>query len=142
MCSTDCLLRLQRAESGSVFRVPMQTALFLKIITMNQNINKTGANLYWLRRRLSITLEEMASILNEDTQTIEEWESGESEPGKESLQRLHHFFELDKSILLLLDLSQVDLFTLKKELIVQKKLVAFKRQETAANRKSKLDSYH
>jgi transcriptional regulator with XRE-family HTH domain len=120
----------------------MQTALFLKIITMNQNINKTGANLYWLRRRLSITLEEMASILNEDTQTIEEWESGESEPGKESLQRLHHFFELDKSILLLLDLSQVDLFTLKKELIVQKKLVAFKRQETAANRKSKLDSYH
>ena len=109
---------------------------------MTQNINKTGANLQWLRRRLSITVEEMAAILNVDPHIIEEWESGKAEPDKETFQQLYTFFEIDKSVFLLLDLSLVDLFTLKKELIVQKKLVAFKRQEASANRKSKTDSYH
>src|SRR5688572_30640057 len=109
---------------------------------MNQNMNKTGANLLWLRRRLGITLNELASILNEDPTTIEQWESEKSEPGKESFQKLCNFFELDKSVFLLLDLSQADLFTLKKEVTVQKKLVAYKRQEAALNKKSQSDSYH
>lgn len=109
---------------------------------MSPNISKTGANLLWLRRRLSMTLDELASILNEDPTTIEQWESGELEPGKESFQKIINFFELDKSVLLLLDLSQADLFTLKKEITVQKKIVAYKRQEAASRRKSQPDSYH
>jgi transcriptional regulator with XRE-family HTH domain len=109
---------------------------------MNQSMNKTGANLQWLRKRLSITIHELSAILNEDTQTIDQWENGETEPGKESFQRLCSFFGLDKSVFLLLDLSQTDLFTLKKEVAVQKKLVAYKRHEASANKKSKTDSYH
>lgn len=83
----------------------------------------TGANLKWLRRKIGITIEELAAILNEDAEIVSLWEDAESDPGKESFQRIADFFELDKSIILLLDLSEVDLFTPRKEASIQKKLL-------------------
>jgi transcriptional regulator with XRE-family HTH domain len=88
----------------------------------------TGANLRWLRKRVSMSIEELAGILNEDIQDIDLWEAGETEPGKASFLGLCSFFELDKSTILLLDLSQSDLFTSKKRASVQKKVIAMKRQ--------------
>jgi transcriptional regulator with XRE-family HTH domain len=82
----------------------------------------TGANLKWLRKKIRITIEELAVILNEDAEIVSSWEHAESDPGKESFQRIADFFELDKSIILLLDLSEVDLFTSRKEVSIQKKL--------------------
>jgi transcriptional regulator with XRE-family HTH domain len=88
-----------------------------------QCINKTGINLQWLRKRIGVTIEELAVALNEGTETVYSWENGESDPGKESFQRIADFFGIDKSALLLLDISETNLFTSRKESSIKKKLL-------------------
>lgn len=109
---------------------------------MYQCINKTGINLAWLCKRVRITTAELAMVLNEDAEDIKQWENGEAEPGKDSFQRLCDFFEMDKSVILLLDISETDLFTARKELSVKKKLRAAKRYEGTAFIKSPTSTYH
>src|ERR1044071_8906675 len=95
---------------------------------MYQCINMTGANLKWLRKRVSVSIEELAGILDEDIQNIRLWEKGEIDPDKASFLRLCSFFELDKSTILLLDLSKSDLFSSRKQVSVQKKVMVMRRQ--------------
>jgi len=91
----------------------------------------TGANLKWLRKKVNISIEELAGILDKDMLIISLWERGEMDPDKASFLRLCSFFELDKSTILLLDLSRSDLFTTKKRVSVQKKILATRRQRVS-----------
>jgi transcriptional regulator with XRE-family HTH domain len=102
----------------------------------------TGTNLRWLRKRVRVSLEDLANILGEDMRDISLWERGELDPGKNSFVRLCNFFELDKSAILLLDLSRSDLFTTRKQLSVKKKVIGQRRKQVVVQTKSKTGSYH
>jgi transcriptional regulator with XRE-family HTH domain len=94
---------------------------------MYQCITRTASNLRWLRNQAELSIEELALLLQKDVETLLQWENGQEEPGSDSYRQLSSFFGLDKSAILLFDLSAMDLFTEKKLIAIQKKRTAFKR---------------
>jgi transcriptional regulator with XRE-family HTH domain len=94
---------------------------------MYQCITRTASNLQWLRKQVEISIEELALLLQKDVEILQQWENGEADPGRECYRQLSNFFELDKSAILLLDLSEMDIFTARKQMAVQKKRAAWKR---------------
>jgi transcriptional regulator with XRE-family HTH domain len=65
-----------------------------------------GKNLRHLRKQLSKTQSEIASLIKKGQTTIGNWENGISEPSIEELLIISNFFDIPLDILIKVDLSE------------------------------------
>ena len=68
-------------------------------------MNFFGKNLRHIRKQLSKTQSEIASLLNKGQTTIGNWENGISEPNLEELVILSNYFDIPLDILVKVDLG-------------------------------------
>ena len=68
-------------------------------------MNFLGKNIRHIRKQLSKTQSEIASLLKKGQTTIGNWENGISEPNLEELVVLSNYFDISVDILLKVDLS-------------------------------------
>jgi transcriptional regulator with XRE-family HTH domain len=64
-----------------------------------------GKNIRHLRKQLSKTQSEIASLINKGQTTIGNWENGISEPNLEELLILSNFFDIPLDLLIRVDLA-------------------------------------
>ena len=67
-----------------------------------------GKNLRYLRKQLSKTQSEIASLIKKGQTTIGNWENGISEPSIEELLIISNFFDIPLDILIKVDLSETN----------------------------------
>jgi transcriptional regulator with XRE-family HTH domain len=65
-----------------------------------------GKNLRFLRKQLSKTQSEIASLIKKGQTTIGNWENGISEPSIEELLIISNFFDIPLDVLVRVDLSE------------------------------------
>jgi transcriptional regulator with XRE-family HTH domain len=65
-----------------------------------------GKNLRYLRKQLSKTQSEIASLIKKGQTTIGNWENGISEPSIEELLIISNFFDIPLDVLIKIDLSE------------------------------------
>lgn len=67
-----------------------------------------GKNIRYLRKQLSKTQSEIASLIQKGQTTIGNWENGISEPNLEELLILSNFFDIPLDKLIKVDLADTD----------------------------------
>ena len=69
-----------------------------------------GKNLRYLRKQLSKTQSEIASLIKKGQTTVGNWENGISEPNLEELLIISNYFDMPLDTLLKVDLSEINGF--------------------------------
>lgn len=67
-----------------------------------------GKNIRYLRKQLSKTQSEIASLIDKGQTTIGNWENGISEPSLDELLVLSNFFDIPLDALIKIDLAEVN----------------------------------
>jgi transcriptional regulator with XRE-family HTH domain len=68
-----------------------------------------GKNLRYLRKQLSKTQSEIASLIKKGQTTIGNWENGISEPNLDELLVISNFFDIPLDVLVKVDLAETNL---------------------------------
>src|SRR6185437_11201148 len=68
-----------------------------------------GKNMRYLRKQLSKTQSEIASLIKKGQTTIGNWENGISEPSLEELLILSNFFDIPLDTLIRIDLAETNI---------------------------------
>jgi transcriptional regulator with XRE-family HTH domain len=67
-----------------------------------------GKNMRYLRKQLSKTQSEIASLIKKGQTTIGNWENGISEPNLDELLIIRNFFDIPLDLLVKVDLSEAN----------------------------------